>query len=166
MSAISDLITARDARIAELERQLAEATKRHEDHLVRLSRSLGGLSRYINEQGDYRSLEDWEAFLLDRTQQLLHREADERHRAGHLAEEVTRLREALDALPFSQRDIKRGLILFRTSNNAHDYTNFVSLTAKVDALPQVAKDELADLMRNMAESLSPERAAQPQEKAE
>lgn len=58
-------------------------------------------------------------------------------------------------LPFRHDDIKRGLILFRTSNNAHGYTNFVSLTAKVDALPQIAKDELADLMRSIASGLSP-----------
>lgn len=56
-------------------------------------------------------------------------------------------------LPFRVDDIKRGLILFRTSNNAHGYTNFVSLTAKVDALPQIAKDELASTMRNIARSL-------------
>lgn len=60
-----------------------------------------------------------------------------------------------DDLPFRRDDIMRGLILFRTSNNAHGYTNFVSLTAKVDALPQVAKDELATMMRNFADQLSP-----------
>lgn len=60
-----------------------------------------------------------------------------------------------DDLPFRRNDVKRGLILFRTSNNAHGYTNFVSLTSKVDALPQVAKDELATLMRTIAEELSP-----------
>ncbi|ABS14239.1 hypothetical protein I6H96_02570 [Brucella anthropi] len=59
-------------------------------------------------------------------------------------------------LPFRQRDIERGLILFRTSNNAHDFINFVSLSGKVDALPQIAKDELASLMRNIANELSPE----------
>lgn len=59
-----------------------------------------------------------------------------------------------DDLPFRHDDIMRGLILFRTSNNAHGYTNFVSLTAKVDALPQAAKDELATMMRNFADGLS------------
>lgn len=59
-----------------------------------------------------------------------------------------------DDLPFRRDNIMRGLILFRTSNNAHGYTNFVSLTAKVDALPQVAKDELATMMRNFADGLS------------
>lgn len=60
-----------------------------------------------------------------------------------------------DDLPFRRDDIMRGLILFRASNNAHGYTNFVSMTAKVDALPQIAKDELATIMRNFADGLSP-----------
>lgn len=63
-------------------------------------------------------------------------------------------KEKEDDLPFRHDDIMRGLILFRTSNNAHGYTNFVSLTAKVDALPQAAKDELATMMRNFADGLS------------
>ncbi|WPE19905.1 hypothetical protein [Shinella zoogloeoides] len=70
-----------------------------------------------------------------------------------------------DTLPFSRRDIERGLILFRTSNNAHGHTNFVSLTAKVDALPQVAKDELAGMMRNIAAELSPQIARNGEDSA-
>lgn len=72
----------------------------------------------------------------------------------HIAPEGS-ISDATDDLPFRRDDIKRGLILFRTSNNAHGYTNFVSLTAKVDALPQIAKDELASLMRSIANGLSP-----------
>lgn len=79
------------ARAEELATERDAAKKRHEDHLVRLSRSLGGLSRYINEQGDYRSLEEWEAFLLERTNQLLHRECDERRRAEAAEAERDRL---------------------------------------------------------------------------
>lgn len=96
------------ARAEELATERDAAKKRHEDHLVRLSRSLGGLSRYINEQGDYRSLEEWEAFLLERTNQLLHRECDERRRAeaaeaerDRLAAEVERLTTEAD-----YRDLK------------------------------------------------------------
>ncbi|GHE82591.1 hypothetical protein GCM10019059_44970 [Camelimonas fluminis] len=62
---------------------------------------------------------------------------------------------AVDDLPFRRRDIERGLILFRTSSNAHGSINFVSLASKVDALPQPAKNELANLMRNIAQGLSP-----------
>ena len=61
--------------------------------------------------------------------------------------------ESMDALPFDRRDIERGLILFRTSNNAHGAINFVSLTWKVDSLPQSSKDEMASIMRNIAHSL-------------
>lgn len=78
-------------RAKELATEHNAAKKRHEDHLVRLSRSLGGLSRYINEQGDCRSLEDWEAFLLERANQLLHREDDERRRAEAAEAERDRL---------------------------------------------------------------------------
>lgn len=61
---------------------------------------------------------------------------------------------ALD-LPWRIRDIQRGLILFRTSNNAHGSINFESLTSKIDALPPQAKEELADLMRVLAQSIHP-----------
>lgn len=62
-------------------------------------------------------------------------------------------RMAKNELPFSFKDIERGLILFRTSNNSQGYTNFVSLTAKVDALPSPAKIELANMMTNIAAEL-------------
>jgi len=58
-------------------------------------------------------------------------------------------------LPFRRKDIERGLILFRTSNNAHGYTNVSILSEKVDNLPQVAKTELANIMRNIAAELDP-----------
>lgn len=58
-------------------------------------------------------------------------------------------------LPWRLGDIKRGLILFRTSSNAHGATNVSILSEKVRALPQSAKDELAGMMRNIAEELSP-----------
>lgn len=58
-------------------------------------------------------------------------------------------------IPFRIDDLTRGLILFRTSNNAHGYTNVVILSERVEKLPQVAKDELAQIMRNIAEDLSP-----------
>lgn len=58
-------------------------------------------------------------------------------------------------LPWRTKDLMRGLILFRTSNNAHGYTNVSILSKRVDSLPQVAKDELANMMRNIADELSP-----------
>lgn len=57
-------------------------------------------------------------------------------------------------LPWRTKDLMRGLILFRTSNNAHGYTNVSILSERVDSLPQVAKDELANMMRNIAAELS------------
>lgn len=60
------------------------------------------------------------------------------------------IRDRLNNLPWREKDIKRGLILFRTSNNAHGFTNYSSLSSKVDALPDAAKEELAAIMTNMA----------------
>ena len=60
-----------------------------------------------------------------------------------------------DDLPWRISDIKRGLILFRTSNNAHGYTNHSTLSDRVDALPDRAKQELAGMMINMATGLDP-----------
>ena len=60
--------------------------------------------------------------------------------------------------PFRDDDIRRGLILFRTSNNAHGFTNCISIPSKLDELPQEAKDEIAITMHNMAASLAPEAA--------
>ncbi|NKX40856.1 hypothetical protein HGG71_05155 [Rhodobacteraceae bacterium R_SAG2] len=65
----------------------------------------------------------------------------------------TQLQAARDAkarLPWREKDIQRGLILFRTSNNAHGYTNYSALSGKIYALPQAARDELAAIMVNMA----------------
>lgn len=59
-----------------------------------------------------------------------------------------------DDLPWRESDIRRGLILFRTSNNAHSTINFEALTFKIEALPQSSKDELAALMRSYAEGLT------------
>jgi hypothetical protein len=59
-------------------------------------------------------------------------------------------------LPWKESEIRQGLILFRTSNNAHGHTNFSMLSHRVDNLPQVAKDELARTMVNIAHSLSPD----------
>lgn len=66
------------------------------------------------------------------------------------------VRERLNDLPWREKDIKRGLILFRTSNNAHGFTNYSSLSSKVDALPDAAKEELAAIMTNMAIGFSKE----------
>lgn len=60
-----------------------------------------------------------------------------------------------DDLPFRRKDILRGLILFRTSDHAHGHTNFCLRSEKVSALPQAAKEELARMMRNIADELSP-----------
>ncbi len=60
-----------------------------------------------------------------------------------------------DDLPWRISDIKRGLILFRTSNNAHGYTNHSTLSDRVDALPDRAKQELAGMMINVATGLDP-----------
>lgn len=68
---------------------------------------------------------------------------------------IAKSRSAPDDLPFQRKDILRGLILFRTSNNAHDSINFVIRTSKVDELPQVAKDELAALLRSVAADIAP-----------
>lgn len=59
-------------------------------------------------------------------------------------------RDAKARLPWREKDIQRGLILFRTSSNAHGYTNYSALSGKIDALPQAARDELAAIMVNMA----------------
>lgn len=64
--------------------------------------------------------------------------------------------DTTDSLPWRRSDIERGLILFRTSNNSQSYTNHSTLSAKVDALPDCAKHELAAMMVNMATSLDPD----------
>lgn len=72
------------------------------------------------------------------------------------------LRDQLAAakdLPWRAKDIKRGLILFRTSSNAHGSINYQARSEKVDNLPQSAKDELAAIMVNMALGYSPEEVA-------
>lgn len=55
--------------------------------------------------------------------------------------------------PFRVEDVKRGLILFRTSNNASSYVNFEVVTARVDDLPTVARLELIALLRNVASDI-------------
>ena len=65
-------------------------------------------------------------------------------------------------LPWRERDIKRGLILFRTSNNAHGFINFSILSEKVDRLNEHAKTELADCLRAVAYGIKPA-ALQPGE---
>lgn len=59
-------------------------------------------------------------------------------------------------LPWSQKELEQGLILFRTSNNAHGFTNVSILSEKVDNLPLPAKRELANIMVNVALGLDPE----------
>lgn len=85
--------------------------------------------------------------------------------SGEQIDALTAERDALVArvndLPWHVQDIQRGLILFRTSNNAHGSINFESLTSKVDALPLEAKQELADVMRSLAESICPRAARGP-----
>lgn len=76
-----------------------------------------------------------------------------RRAAALLAVPAPPAAEAPD-LPWRRRDIERGLILFRTSSNAHGSTNVSILSEKVDALPQSAKEELAGMMRNIASGLS------------
>ena len=76
------------------------------------------------------------------------------------AAEIERLTRERDDLPWRVRDIQRGLILFRTSNNAHSEINFEALTFKIELLPQSAKEELAALMRSYAEGLLPTTAAE------
>ena len=66
-------------------------------------------------------------------------------------------------LPWRMSDIKRGLILFRTSNNAHGLTNFSMLTERVNNLPATAKTELANMMRNIAHGLHPAEPAQDEQ---
>lgn len=70
------------------------------------------------------------------------------------AKEIDRLKE-VDDLPFRVSDIKRSLIMFRTSSNAHGFTNYQSRTEKVDNLPSVAKEELAGLMFGVAFDIDP-----------
>ena len=62
-------------------------------------------------------------------------------------------------LPWRHSDIRRGLILFRKSNNAHGYTNYSALSDRIDALPQRARTELANIMVNMAHDFDPEAVA-------
>lgn len=52
--------------------------------------------------------------------------------------------------PFRASDIERGLILLRTSSNAHGYTNCVVLTDRIEKLPAKGRQELARMMRNIA----------------
>ncbi|MDE4274723.1 hypothetical protein PXK58_09070 [Phaeobacter gallaeciensis] len=66
---------------------------------------------------------------------------------------------AAKGLPWRAKDIKRGLILFRTSSNAHGSINYQARSEKVDNLPQSAKDELAAIMVNMALGYSLEEVA-------
>lgn len=55
--------------------------------------------------------------------------------------------------PFNLNDVKRGLILFRTSNNASSYINFEALTFKIEELPSVAQLELIALLRAVASDI-------------
>lgn len=64
------------------------------------------------------------------------------------------IQEKAGKLPWRRADIERGLILFRTSNNASGFTNCEILTGRVDALPQQAKEELATVMFNVAAGLT------------
>lgn len=66
--------------------------------------------------------------------------------------EIVMLKPSHD-LPFRERDIRRGLILFRTSDNARGYVNFEMLTGKVEDLPEPAKLELASIMDSLSEEL-------------
>lgn len=63
---------------------------------------------------------------------------------------IAELEAERDSLPWRTKDIKRGLILFRTSSNAHGFTNYSALSSKIDELPEAAKEELASVMTNMA----------------
>jgi hypothetical protein len=58
-------------------------------------------------------------------------------------------------LPFRLRDIQRGLVLFRTSNNAHGSINFDALTFKIMDMQEDERSELASLMRSYADSIDP-----------
>lgn len=58
-----------------------------------------------------------------------------------------------DELPWRMGDIARGLILFRTSNNASSHVNFEALTSKIEELPSVAQEELVTLLRNVASDI-------------
>ncbi len=60
--------------------------------------------------------------------------------------ENQRLRGRLANLLIREKDVNRALVLFRTSNNAHGFINFHSLTSRIDGLPEVARNELAGLM--------------------
>jgi len=74
--------TALVDRIGRLRAELEAVTAGQQQYLIELSKKLGGLSRYINEQGDYRSDDDWASFLLARAEDLLHSEGDQRRRAN------------------------------------------------------------------------------------
>ncbi len=74
------------------------------------------------------------------------RPASEVHQEGYEAGQA----DITDKLPWRMRDVQRGLILFRTSNNAHGYTNYSAKPEVIDELPQAARDELAAIMTNMA----------------
>lgn len=75
------------------------------------------------------------------------------HRAFLIDEAIDKLK-LVDELPWRPRDIRRGLILFRTSNNAHGFTNYQSIPSKIEKLPASGRDELAAIMTNMAIQLS------------
>ena len=59
-------------------------------------------------------------------------------------------------LPFRDKDIRRGLILLRTSNNAHGFTNCHILTDRIEKLPAKGRKELARMMRNIATEIDDE----------
>lgn len=56
-------------------------------------------------------------------------------------------------LPWRVSDVQRGLILFRTSNNAHGSINFSSLSYKIQELPEPDRAELVALLRAVASSI-------------
>lgn len=72
---------------------------------------------------------------------------------GHIQTVADELNAINDELPWRMGDIARGLILFRTSNNASSHVNFEALTTKIEDLPSVAQEELVTLLRNVASDI-------------
>lgn len=138
---IAALLSERD----EADRRAGAAERRNASELADLKDCVQGQTEWLREAKAERGYSDEVSF--DRVWAEVCAKADE---ADELRTQLQAARDAKARLPWREKDIQRGLILFRTSNNAHGYTNYSALSGKIYALPQAARDELAAIMVNMA----------------
>jgi hypothetical protein len=146
--AVRECKDERDALLSErdeADRMAGAAERRNAAELADLKDCVQGQTEWLREAKAERGYSDEVSF--DRVWAEVCAKADE---ADALRAQLQAARDAKARLPWRERDIQRGLILFRTSNNAHGYTNYSALSGKIDALPQAARDELSAIMVNMA----------------